>query len=89
MCKRLCLVFLVMLLSTTAWAQKKKKKKVPASNKVLTAKEYDEKAKVRMKGFEMPKGMVAELWADESQTKNPSAICFDSKGRLYVAEIHR
>ena len=81
-CKRIAfLLCLVMIFSAPLTAQKKKK--------VLTPKEYEEKAKVRMKSFEMPKGMVAELWADESQTQNPSAICFDSKGRLYVAEIHR
>ena len=47
------------------------------------------KAKLRMKGFKMPKGMKADLWADTSQIINPSAICFDSKGNLYVAEVNR
>jgi quinoprotein glucose dehydrogenase len=48
-----------------------------------------EKAQTRMKGFQMPPGMQADLWADSTQIQNPSAICFDSKGRMYVAEIHR
>jgi len=50
---------------------------------------YDEKAEIRMRNFEKPDDVVIKLWADESQTQNPSAITFDSKGRLYVAEINR
>ena len=44
-----------------------------------------EKAQTRMKGFQMQPGMKANLWADSSQIQNPSAICFDSKGRMYIA----
>lgn len=50
---------------------------------------YDEKAEIRMRNFEKPDDVVIKLWADESQTQNPSAITFDSQGRLYVAEINR
>jgi len=50
---------------------------------------YDEKAEIRMRNFEKPDEVKISLWADESQTQNPSAITFDSQGRLYVAEIHR
>lgn len=50
---------------------------------------YDEKARVRMLNFEMPDDIRINLWADESQIQNPSAITFDSQGRLYVAEINR
>lgn len=50
---------------------------------------YDEKAQIRMRNFEMPEEVTIKLWADESQTQNPSAITFDSQGRLYVAEINR
>lgn len=52
-------------------------------------KYYDEKAEIRMSNFEKPDDVVIKLWADESQTQNPSAITFDSEGRLYVAEINR
>jgi quinoprotein glucose dehydrogenase len=50
---------------------------------------YNEKAQIRMRNFEMPEDVTIKLWADESQTQNPSAITFDSQGRLYVAEINR
>ena len=50
---------------------------------------YDEKARIRMLNFEMPDDVQINLWADESQIQNPSAITFDSQGRLYVAEINR
>ncbi len=50
---------------------------------------YDEKARIRMLNFEMPDDIKINLWADESQIQNPSAITFDSQGRLYVAEINR
>ena len=59
------------------------------SKKRLTTEEYNKKAEARMKSFRYPKGMKVELWADSSQTQNPSAMSFDSKGRLLVAEIHR
>lgn len=52
-------------------------------------KYYNEKAQIRMRNFEMPEDVTIRLWADESQTQNPSAITFDSQGRLYVAEINR
>ncbi len=50
---------------------------------------YEEKAELRMRNFQMPRDVSIKLWADESQTQNPSAITFDSQGRLYIAEIHR
>lgn len=51
--------------------------------------EYDKEAEVRISGFTLPDGVKASLFADSSQTQNPSAICFDRNGKLYVAEIHR
>jgi quinoprotein glucose dehydrogenase len=55
----------------------------------LSTEAYDKEAKVRISNFKLPEGVSASLFADSSQTQNPSAICFDNKGRLYVAEIHR
>lgn len=55
----------------------------------LTKAQYDEEAKVRIANFKLPDGVTASLFADSSQIQNPSAICFDPQGRLYVAEIHR
>jgi len=52
-------------------------------------REYESKAQLRIKNFSRPKDLAIDLWADESQTKNPSAITFDSKGRMYVCEINR
>ncbi|MCM8527138.1 MAG: HEAT repeat domain-containing protein [Lentisphaeraceae bacterium] len=82
-CKRISYLLLTLLISLSipisSIAQKKK----------LSAKEYEAKAAVRIKNFTYPKEMKIDLWADESQTTNPSAFYFDSKGRMYVAEIHR
>ncbi len=50
---------------------------------------YEEKAQLRIRNFEMQDDIAIKLWADESQTQNPSAIAFDSHGRLYVGEINR
>lgn len=55
----------------------------------LTREAYESEAAVRISNFKLPEGVSASLFADSSQTQNPSAICFDSKGRLYIAEIHR
>lgn len=54
-----------------------------------TKAEYDAEAEVRISGFKLPDDVKASIFADSSQTQNPSAICFDHQGRLYVAEIHR
>ena len=54
-----------------------------------TKAEIEIEAKLRIANFEIPKGFVARLFADESQTQNPSAICFDDKGLLYIAELPR
>ena len=37
----------------------------------------------------MPDDIAGALAVDAAQTQNPSAICFDQQGRLYIAEIHR
>lgn len=64
-------------------------KTVPESVKFKTSEEYDSEAAARIAGFTLPDDVKASLFADPGQTQNPSAICFDSKGNLYVAEIHR
>lgn len=42
-----------------------------------------------MDRFKLPKGFQASLWAAEPQLANPVAFCFDSLGRMYVAETFR
>lgn len=54
-----------------------------------TTAEYDQEAAIRTANFTKPDDIQVSLFADESQTQNPSAICFDHQGRLYIAEIHR
>lgn len=66
-----------------------KAKTLSAPVEFLTKEAYDSEAKVRISNFKLPEGVTASLFADSSQTQNPSAICFDSQGRLYIAEIHR
>ena len=62
---------------------------VSAQKKKLSKEELEKKAAVRIKNFQIPENIKVDLWADESQTTNPSSFYFDSKGRMYVAEIHR
>ncbi|MEQ1842417.1 MAG: glucose dehydrogenase, partial [Verrucomicrobiales bacterium] len=52
-------------------------------------KKYDSEAKVRIATFTLPSDVKAALFVDESQTRNPGAICFDHKGRLYIGELDR
>jgi putative membrane-bound dehydrogenase-like protein len=70
-------------------AEKEKGKTLAAPVEFLTKEAYDSEAQVRISNFKLPEGVSASLFADSSQTQNPSAICFDNKGRLYIAEIHR
>ncbi|MEM7601750.1 MAG: hypothetical protein AAF357_10090 [Verrucomicrobiota bacterium] len=55
----------------------------------LTSEEYDNEAAVRISSFTLPDDVAASLFADPGQIQNPSAICFDQNGNLFVAEIHR
>lgn len=55
----------------------------------LSREAYDQEAKARIASFKHPGEINISLFADASQTQNPSAICFDPSGRLYVAELHR
>jgi len=50
---------------------------------------YDREAQLRIQNFTFEPDFKVELFADQTQVLNPSAICFDDQGRLYVAEIHR
>jgi quinoprotein glucose dehydrogenase len=70
-------------------ADPEKGKTLAAPVEFLTKEAYDSEAQVRISNFKLPEGVTASLFADSSQTQNPSAICFDNKGRLYIAEIHR
>lgn len=54
-----------------------------------TVEECDKEAALRIANFTKPDDIAVSLFVDESQTQNPSAICFDREGRLYIAEIHR
>jgi len=49
----------------------------------------DEQAELRIRNFHLEDGFKVSLYADETQLRNPTAICFDDKGRLLVAEIDR
>jgi len=51
--------------------------------------DWEQKAKLKIDTFQVPQGMKVDLWADASQTKNPSHFTFDSKGRMYICEIDR
>jgi quinoprotein glucose dehydrogenase len=52
-------------------------------------KKEEKKDEGEVKGLTLVKGLEAHLWADEKQLANPTAICFDDKNRLYVAETMR
>lgn len=54
-----------------------------------TAAQYEAESELRIANFTLPEDIDAALVVDPSQTQNPSAICFDPQGRLYIAEIHR
>ncbi len=64
-------------------------KTISAPIKFESREAYDSEAQARIANFQLPEGVKATLFADSSQTQNPSAICFDPQGRLLVAEIHR
>ncbi|HVU99723.1 MAG TPA: PVC-type heme-binding CxxCH protein, partial [Verrucomicrobiae bacterium] len=42
-----------------------------------------------LKGFQIPAGLHADLWASEPMLKNPVAFNFDDQGRVYVCETYR
>src|SRR4051812_7626254 len=56
---------------------------VPASDapKPLTPEES-------RKAFRLPDGFRIELVASEPMLAEPTGLCFDARGRLYVCEIH-
>lgn len=82
--------FLVSSLPWLSFPQEENRGKTVADSvEFLSSEEYDKEAQVRISSFTLPEDITASLFADSSQTQNPSAICFDGKGRLYIAEIHR
>ncbi|MDF1859231.1 MAG: HEAT repeat domain-containing protein [Verrucomicrobiales bacterium] len=76
-------------IATDVNPSKEKGKTVENPVEFKSTKEYEDEAKVRISGFTLPEDVKASLFADSSQTQNPSAICFDRNGKMYVAEIHR
>ena len=69
-----CLALIALLLAPLGFAQNPK---------------FDQEAEQRIKSFKVEGDLKVELFADEEQVINPSAICFDDKGGLFVGEIHR
>ncbi len=86
---RYLLLCALILPTTPAWGQEATPKTLSEAVEFLTPEAYDAEAALRIRNFKLPSDVTASLFADSSQVQNPSAICFDSKGRLYVAEIHR
>jgi quinoprotein glucose dehydrogenase len=41
------------------------------------------------KKFKLASGLDMSLWAEDPRLRNPVALAFDEKGRVYVAEDHR
>lgn len=48
-----------------------------------------ESAEAALKRFSIAPGLHVEVWAAEPQLANPVALCFDDKGRAFVAESGR
>lgn len=48
-----------------------------------------DEGELAIRGFRLPEGVKADLFAAEPLTANPVAICLDEQGRLYVAESYR
>jgi quinoprotein glucose dehydrogenase len=62
----------------------------------LRAQQYDPpiakasgEGKTAIKGFRVPEGMTADLFAAEPMVANPVAFCIDEQGRFFVAETFR
>ncbi|MEC5126297.1 PVC-type heme-binding CxxCH protein [Verrucomicrobiales bacterium BCK34] len=86
----LLIQFLILPLSS-GYAQEKEDtgKTLEKPTEFLSSADYDKEAVVRISSFTLPEDIEASLFADSSQIQNPSAICFDRNGDLFVAEIHR
>jgi len=85
----LALFAVATLLMPEATSEDTGGKTVAGPTEVFSREAYDTEARARIQNFKLPEGVSAALFADSSQTQNPSAICFDGDGDLYVAEIHR
>jgi quinoprotein glucose dehydrogenase len=59
------------------------------ANTKADASLYDKEQARKIDSFQVPKDFKGSLYSRQGQVKNPMAICFDSKGRLLVTEIHR
>ncbi len=86
----LLIPFLILTLSSGHAAEKDAPgKTLEKPTEFLSSADYDKEAAVRISSFTLPEDIEASLFADSSQIQNPSAICFDHNGDLFVAEIHR
>lgn len=56
---------------------------------IAQANDFDKEAELRIQNFKYEEGFEIGLFADQEQIINPSAICFDDQGRMFVGEIHR
>ena len=56
---------------------------------ISLAAEAKLKPAVEDKSIQIPEGLSLKKFADETQVMNPTALCLDAKGRVYVAETHR
>lgn len=82
-----CLAFTLCLLPIRA--DEKKEFCQGQSSYVADVKGASDEGIRAIRGFQMPVGMKASLFAAEPLLANPVAFCFDEKGRCFVAETFR
>ncbi|MCA9194028.1 MAG: c-type cytochrome, partial [Planctomycetales bacterium] len=73
-----CSFFLWLLISTTALAQ------IPAPDDAPRPLSPEESSRC----FQVPNGFRMELVASEPLIREPTGVCWDDQGRLFVCEMH-